>query len=56
MDFFSFLVLSLGKFLEDLGSGIGTGSVFCHSFSVSNDVVRKETNVLIHEKTKSLLS
>jgi hypothetical protein len=38
IDFFSFLVLTLGKFLEALGSGIGTGLVFCHSFSFSNDV------------------
>ena len=35
-----FLVLTLGKFLEALGSGIGTGLVFCHSFSVSNNVNR----------------
>ena len=34
----SFLVLTSGKFLEALESGIGTGSVFCHSFSVSNNV------------------
>ena len=33
-----FLVLTSGKFLEALGSGIRTGSVFCHSFSVSNNV------------------
>ena len=35
----SFRFLTLGKFLEALGSGIGTGLVFCHSFSVSNNVV-----------------
>ena len=29
--FFSFLVLTLGKFLEALESGIGTGLVFCLS-------------------------
>ena len=34
----SFLVLTWGKFLEALGSGIGTGLVFCLSFSVSNNV------------------
>ena len=34
----SFLVLTLGKFLEALGSGIGTGSIFCLSFSLSNRV------------------
>ena len=33
-----FLVLTLGKFLESLGSGIGTGSIFCLSFSLSNRV------------------
>ena len=34
----SFLVLTSGKFLEALGSGIGIGIVFCLSFSVSNTV------------------
>ena len=34
-----FLVLTSRKFLEALGSGIGTGLVICHSFSVSNNVV-----------------
>jgi hypothetical protein len=34
-----FLVLTSGKFLEALGSGIGTSLVFCLSFSVSNNVV-----------------
>ena len=33
-----FLVLTSGKFLEALGSRIGTGLVFCLSFSVSNNV------------------
>ena len=33
-----FLVLTFGKFLEALGSGIGIGSVVCHLFSFSNDV------------------
>ena len=33
-----FLVLTSGKFLEALGSGIGTGSIFCLSFSLSNRV------------------
>ena len=37
-----FLVLTSGKFLEALGSGIGTGSIFCLSFSLSNRVT---TNV-----------
>ena len=34
----SFLVFTSGKFLEALGSGIGTGSIFCLSFSLSNRV------------------
>ena len=34
----SFLVLTSGKFLEALGGGIGTGSIFCLSFSLSNRV------------------
>ena len=34
----SFLVLTSGKFLEALGNGIGTGSIFCLSFSLSNRV------------------
>ena len=34
----SFLVLTPGKFLEAQGSGIGTCLVFCHSFSLSNNV------------------
>ena len=33
----SFLVLTSGKFLEALGSGIGTGLVFCHLFSFLNN-------------------
>ena len=33
-----FFVLTLGEFLEALGSEIGTCSVFCHSFSLSNNV------------------
>ena len=32
------LVLTSGKFLEALGSEIGTGSIFCLSFSLSNRV------------------
>ena len=35
----SFLVLTSGKFLETLGRGIGTGSIFCFSFSLSNRVM-----------------
>ena len=34
----SFLVLTSGKFLEALGCGIGTGSIFCLSFSLLNIV------------------
>ena len=34
----SFLVLTSGNFLEALGSRIGTGSIFCLSFSLSNRV------------------
>ena len=33
-----FLVLTSGKFLEALGIGIGTGSIFCLSFSLTNRV------------------
>ena len=36
----SFLVLTSGKFLEALGSAIGTSLVFCNSFSVSNNVMK----------------
>ena len=36
--FYSFLVLTSGKLLKALGSRIGTGLVFCLSFSVSNNV------------------
>ena len=36
----SYLVLTSGSFLEALGSGIGTGLVFCHSFSFSNNVMK----------------
>ena len=32
-----FLVFTSGKFLEALGSGIGTGSIFCLSCSLSNN-------------------
>ena len=35
----SFLVLTSGKLLEALGSEIGTGSIFCLSFSLSNRVI-----------------
>ena len=43
-----FLVLTLGKFLEALGSEIGTCSVFCHSFSLSNNVwIRSSLNALV---------
>jgi hypothetical protein len=34
----SFLVLTSGNFLEALGSRIGTGSISCLSFSLSNRV------------------
>ena len=34
----SFLVLTSKKFLKSLGSRIGTCSVFCHSFSLPNNV------------------
>ena len=33
-----FLVLTSGKILKAQGSGIGTGSIFCLSFSLSNRV------------------
>ena len=35
---------NLGKFVEALGSGIGTGSIFCLSFSLSNRVLHEEEN------------
>mgnify|MGYP006864174982 CR=1 FL=1 len=35
---FSLLVLTSGKFLEALGSKIGTCSIFCHSFLLSKNV------------------
>ena len=38
-----FLVLTSGNFLKALGSGIGTCSVFCHSFSFSNNVSAYKT-------------
>ena len=43
----SFLVLTSGNFLEALGSRIGTGSIFCLSFSLSNRVctLEKITNL-----------
>ena len=37
-EIFSFLVLTFGKFLEALGRGMRTCSIFCHSFSLSNNV------------------
>ena len=46
----SFLVLTPGKFLEALGSVIGTGSILCLSFSLSNRVIRVflTTQLFIH--------
>ena len=38
IDFFFVSFLTLGKFLEALESGIGTWYIFCHSFSLSNNV------------------
>ena len=35
---FSLLVLTSGKFLEALGSKIGTCSILCHSFLLSKNV------------------
>ena len=51
----SLLVLTSGNFLEALGSRIGTGSIFCLSFSLSNRVLgirkfrfsKKVRNVLL---------
>ena len=40
----SFLVLTSGKFLEGLGSGIETCSVFCYSFTLSNNVQKYDRN------------
>ena len=40
----SFFVLTSGKFLEALGSGIGTGSIFCLSFSLSNRVTHDKAH------------
>merc|ERR1712051_520741 len=42
-----FLVLTSGKFLEALGSGIGTGSIFCLSFSLSNRVQRLKLHFVL---------
>ena len=42
----SFLVLTSGKFLEALGRGIGTGSIFCLSFSLSNRVHTMYSGIL----------
>ena len=36
--------MTSGKFLEALGSGIGTGSIFCLSFSLSNRVFNHRNN------------
>ena len=43
----SFLVLTSGKFLEALGSGIGTGSIFCLSCSLSNNVNCDQNNQIV---------
>ena len=43
----SFLVLTSGNFLEALGSRIGTGSIFCLSFSLSNRVTKQLLNISI---------
>ena len=51
-----FLVLTSGKFLEALGSGIGTGLVFCHSFSVSNNVYPDSPISPTTTKVQDLLS
>ena len=45
--FWSFLVLTSGKFLEALGSEIGTGLVFCLSFALSNRVLPLEIMYVI---------
>ena len=42
----SLLVLTLGKFLEAVGRGIGTGSIFCLSFSLSNRVHTMYSGIL----------
>ena len=42
----SFLVLTSGKFLEALRRGIGTGSIFCLSFSLSNRVLCKQIAIV----------
>ena len=41
------LVLTSGKFLEGLGSGIGTCSIFCLSFALSNRVLPLEIMYVI---------
>ena len=51
-EFFLFLVLTSGKFLEALESRIGTCSVFCHSFSLSNNV---HHNLTYWQKIKETL-
>ena len=49
MDFFLFLVLTSGKFLEALGSGIDTGLLFFLSFSFSHNVILKLAMVKNYE-------
>ena len=44
-NFFSFLVLAPGKFLESLWTIIGTGSVFYHLFSFSNNVAPSKSRL-----------
>ena len=53
----SFPILTSGKFLEALGGEIGTGSIFCLSFSLSNRVYReiqKQKMYLIYSQEVSI--
>ena len=53
---FSFLVLTSGKFLEALGSRIGTGSILCLSFSLSNRVFNYGNDVAAQLSQKNFKS
>ena len=46
IEFLFFSCFDIGKFLEGLGSGIGTGLVFCRSFSVSSNVADHKVHMI----------
>ena len=49
-----YFVLTLGMFLEAMGTGIGTVSFFWHSFSFSNNVGSFAVWILVYNFDKSL--